>query len=198
MIPFGSKPLLPRLQRPTAALIGALLCASTAPALAADIAVDGRDFVPLRGTAPFSESPNSGSLRCSGAAGPDNLFFAQLHLPPGDLDLRRLAAWGQDNASVNATVNLVRICQLEFTASSPVRTLLATVASSGTPGNFFLLSNALNIRVDDQHRCVYLLEAQLGLNGCVGGSLELAKVRVSFDPVVVPVIDELFADGFEI
>lgn len=155
------------------------------------ITVDGRDFTALVGNAPYAETANQSNLSCSGGPA-QNLFSAQLHLPPGDLILRGLAAWGSDLGTENLTLNLSRVCQEPLVGSAPQRTLLSSIASSGTPGNFFVQSPTLNVRVSDQDRCVYLLEAQFGLNAC-SALLSMAKARVRFDPLA----DPIFSNGFE-
>jgi hypothetical protein len=172
----------------------ALLLAATTTVPAAQVTVDGRDFVPLFGNTSYGES-SAGNLICTDESGV-NLFTAQLPLPPVDLTLKQLAIWGGDFASTNASVSLVRYCQAEFTASTPTTTLIASVNSSGDGGNYFD-STALNRVVDDQGTCVYMLQAQLGLNDCPGNTLSIARVRVRYDVIQAPVVDAMFGNGFE-
>jgi len=164
-------------------------------ALADQVSIDSRDFIPLFGDTPYAES-GAGNLLCTGANS-SNLFIAQVPLPPtpAELDIKQLAIWGGDVAATDVSVQLDRYCQSEFSASTPVRTNLTSVNSTGTGGNYFDAST-LNFRVSDQQTCVYMLIAQLGLNGCTG-NLSLARVRVRYDVVQAPVVDAMFKDGFE-
>ena len=104
--------------------------------------------------------------------------------------------WGGDFSSTDATVQLDRYCQTEFAASTPVRTDLADISSSGSGGNYFD-ATTLNFRVSDQQTCVYMLIVQLGLNGCSDSSLSVGRVRVRYDVVQQPVVDPIFKNGFE-
>lgn len=175
-----------------------LVLALSAAALvqADEVTVDARDFIPVFDGTVYAES-SAGNLTCTGGNG-NQLFVAQLPLPPTpvELDLKQLAIWGGDFASLNAEVDLVRYCQSEFSASLPVRTNIAEVSSSGNGGNYFD-SVAMNRRVDDQQTCIYLLQAQIGLDGCAGGNLSIARVRVRYDLVQQPVIDAMFSNSFE-
>ena len=164
-------------------------------AQAEQVSIDSRDFIPLFGNTPYGES-GAGNLLCTGANSV-NLFIAQVPLPPTpvELDIKQLAIWGGDVASTDVRVQLDRYCQNEFAASTPVRTTLASVNSSGTGGNYYDAST-LNFRVSDQQTCVYMLTLQLGLDGCTG-NLSLARARVRYDVVQAPVVDAMFKDGFE-
>lgn len=187
-----SRPILATAAGRLSAAFVAVLALLSAPAHADFITIDGRDFTPLLGNAPYSESA-TGNLGCSGGSG-QNQFSAQLHLPPIALTVRGLAAWGTDLSSENLSVRLVRVCQELLVGSVPQRTQLAGVSTSGTPTQFFVQNASLNTRVEDQDRCVYLVEAQFGLNSCdLPATLNLTKVRVRFEPLP----DNLFADGFE-
>ena len=165
-------------------------------ASAEQVTIDSRDFIPLFGPSVYGES-SAGNLVCVGGnAG--KLFIAQVPLPPApvELDIKQLAMWGGDFSSTDASVQLDRYCQSEFSPSTPVRTILSEVSSSGSGGNYFD-SNTLNFRVDDQQTCVYMLSVQLGLNGCADSSLSVARVRVRYDVVQQPVVDPIFKNGFE-
>ena len=178
--------------------ISAMLLLSTfvvTNALADQVSIDSRDFIPFFGDTPYGES-GAGNLLCTGANSV-NLFIAQVPLPPApvELDLKQLAIWGGGITTTDASVKLDRYCQSEFSGSTPVKTALTSVSSSGTGGNYYDAST-LNFRVDDQQTCVYMLTLQLGLNGCTG-NLSLARVRVRYDVVQAPVVDAMFKDGFE-
>lgn len=165
-------------------------------ALAAQVSIDSRDFIPLTGDTVYGES-GAGNLICAnGSTG--NLFIAQVPLPPApiELDIKQLAVWGGDTSSADAWVRLDRYCQDEFAGSTPVRTIITEVGSSGSAGNYFDAS-ALNFRVDDQRTCVYMLSMQLGLNGCNGTNLNVARVRVRYDVVQQPIVEQIFKNGFE-
>lgn len=165
------------------------------PALADQVSIDSRDFIPVFGNTPYAES-GAGNLLCTGDNSV-NVFVAQVPLPPtpAELDIKQLAIWGGDITSTDVNVQLDRYCQNEFSASTPVRTNLTSVGSSGAGGNYFDAST-LNFRVSDQQTCVYMLTLQLGLNGCTG-NLSLARARVRYDLVQAPVVDAMFKDGFE-
>ncbi len=168
----------------------------TTNAFADQLSIDSRDFVPVFGTSVYGES-SAGNLVCVGGnAG--KLFIAQVPLPPApvELDIKQLAMWGGDFSSTDATVQLDRYCQTEFAASTPVRTDLADISSSGSGGNYFD-ATTLNFRVSDQQTCVYMLIVQLGLNGCSDSSLSVGRVRVRYDVVQQPVVDPIFKNGFE-
>ena len=178
----------------TAAVLMGLLASN---AWADQVTVDGRDFIPLFGDALFGES-SAGNLICTGPNG-SQFYTAQLPLPPTpvELDLKQLAFWGGDFSATDAEVSLDRYCQSEFSPSTPVKTSIASVSSSGNSGNYFT-SATLNRRVDDQQSCIYMLSIQLGLNSCTGGAnLSVARVRVRFDVVPTVVIDPIFSNGFE-
>lgn len=178
----------------TAAVLMGLLASN---AWADQVTVDGRDFIPLFGDAVFGES-SAGNLICTGPNG-SQFYVAQLPLPPTpvELDLKQLAFWGGDFSATDADVGLDRYCQSEFSASTPVRTNIASISSSGNSGNYFA-STTLNRRVDDQQSCIYMLTVRLGLNSCTGGAnLSVARVRVRFDVVPTVVIDPIFSNGFE-
>lgn len=180
--------------RTTAAVLMALLASH---ASADQVTVDGRDFIPLFGDAVFGES-SAGNLICTGPNG-SQFYIAQLPLPPTpvELDLKQLAFWGGDFSATDAEVSLDRYCQNEFSPSTPVRTSIGSVSSSGNSGNYFT-SATLNRRVDDQQSCVYMLSVRLGLNSCTGDSnLSVARIRVRFDVVPTVVIDPIFSNGFE-
>ncbi|MDZ4812070.1 MAG: hypothetical protein SGI99_05560 [Pseudomonadota bacterium] len=176
----------------TGALWLALGCASLAQA--DQVTVDARDFIPIFGNTPFSES-SAGNLTCSQGGGV-NLFLAQLPLPPVDLDIKQLAIWGGDLSSSDANVTLIRYCQSEFSPSTPATTNIASVDSTGNGGNYFDAAT-LNRRVDDQQTCIYMLRAQFGLDNCPGNTLSIARVRVRYDVVVLPVVDAIFRNSFE-
>ena len=166
----------------------------TTNAFADQLSIDSRDFIPVFGTSVYGES-SAGNLVCVGGnAG--KLFIAQVPLPPVELDIKQLAMWGGDFSSTDATVQLDRYCQTEFAASTPVRTDLADISSSGSGGNYFD-ATTLNFRVSDQQTCVYMLIVQLGLNGCSDSSLSVGRVRVRYDVVQQPVVDPIFKNGFE-
>ncbi len=188
---FVSKSTVKRL--PSALL---LMIFAVSNASAEQVTIDSRDFIPVFGNSLYGES-SAGNLVCVGGnAG--KLFIAQVPLPPApvELDIKQLAVWGGDFSSTDASVQLDRYCQTEFSASTPVRTDLSEVSSSGSGGNYFDAS-ALNFRVSDQQTCVYMLSVQLGLNGCSDSSLSVGRVRVRYDVVQVPVIDPIFKNGFE-
>ena len=178
---------------PALLLIGAFTVTN---ALADQVSIDSRDFIPIFGTTPYAES-SAGNLTCSGANS-GNLFIAQVPLPPApaELDLKQIAMWGGDFASVDSQVRLDRYCQSEFSASIPAQTNLATLSSSGNSGNYFDAST-LNFRVSDQQSCVYMVVVRIGLNGCVDNTLSVARVRVRYDLVQAPVVDAIFKNGFE-
>ena len=168
----------------------------TTNAFADQLSIDSRGFIPVFGTSIYGES-SAGNLVCVGGnAG--KLFIAQVPLPPApvELDIKQLAMWGGDFSSTDATVQLDRYCQTEFAASTPVRTDLADISSSGSGGNYFD-ATTLNFRVSDQQTCVYMLIVQLGLNGCSDSSLSVGRVRVRYDVVQQPVVDPIFKNGFE-
>ena len=177
----------------------ALLLLSTLVAKSAfadQLSIDSRDFIPVFGNSVYGES-SAGNLVCVGGnAG--KLFIAQVPLPPApvELDIKQLAMWGGDFSSTDASVQLERYCQAEFSASIPVRTILSNVSSSGSGGNYFD-AGALNFRVSDQQTCVYMLSITLGVNGCADSSLSVARVRVRYDVVQQPVVDPIFKNGFE-
>lgn len=185
--------------RSMATRLPALLLLSTfaiTNASAEQVTIDSRDFIPVFGDSVYGES-SAGNLVCVGGnAG--KLFIAQVPLPPApvELDIKQLAAWGGDFSSTDATVQLDRYCQTEFSASTPVRTILTDVSSTGSGGNYFAAS-ALNFRVSDQQTCVYMLSVQLGVNGCSDSSLSVGRVRVRYDVVQQPVVDPIFKNGFE-
>ena len=186
---------LPRAHRAT--LRSLLICgllAGAATAQAASVTIDGRDFIPFFGDTPFGES-SAGNLICSPGGG-INLFMAQVPLPPVDLDIKQLAIWGGDFSVRNANATLLRFCQSEFSASTPVMTEIASVDSTGDGGNYFD-AQATNFRVEDQGTCVYMVRAQLGLDNCVGDTLSVARVRVRYDVVQLPVVDAMFKNSFE-
>lgn len=165
-------------------------------ALADQLSIDSRDFIPVFGNSVYGES-SAGNLVCVGGnAG--KLFIAQVPLPPApvELDIKQLAVWGGDFSSTDASVQLERYCQTEFSASVPVRTILSNVSSSGSGGNYFDAS-ALNFRVSDQQTCVYMLSITLGVNGCSDSSLSIGRVRLRYDVVQAPVVDPIFKNGFE-
>ena len=165
-------------------------------ALADQVSIDSRDFVPFFGNQIYGES-SAGNLVCVGGnAG--KLFIAQVPLPPApvELDIKQIAMWGGDFSSTDASVQLDRYCQTEFAASTPVRTDLADVSSTGSGGNYFD-ATAMNFRVSDQQTCVYMLIVQLGVNGCSDSSLSVSRVRVRYDVVQPPVVDPIFKNGFE-
>jgi hypothetical protein len=164
---------------------------------AEQVTVDARDFIPVFGNATYSES-SAGNLVCSGANG-SQFFIAQLPLPPApvELDLKQVAIWGGDFSASDASVSLDRYCQSEFSASTPVKTGIASLSSSGSGGSYFD-SVTLNRRIDDQQTCIYMISLQLGLNSCAGGAnLSLARVRARFDVVQPVVVDPIFSNGFE-
>mgnify|MGYP006872459779 FL=1 len=156
----------------------------------ASVSVDGRDFLPANVLSSYIES-SAGNLTCTGSG---NFYVAQLPLPPAPtrVDLRQLAIWGGDFSSNNASVSLLRICQAEFSASAPTTTLLAEASSSGNGGNY-IGTDTLNVRVDDQRTCLYVLLAEIGVDTCGGSSLSLGRVRVRYDLVT----DSMFNNGFE-
>ena len=165
-------------------------------ALADQVSIDSRDFVPFFGNQIYGES-SAGNLVCVGGnAG--KLFIAQVPLPPApvELDIKQIAMWGGDFSSTDASAQLDRYCQTEFAASTPVRTDLADVSSTGSGGNYFD-ATAMNFRVSDQQTCVYMLIVQLGVNGCSDSSLSVSRVRVRYDVVQPPVVDPIFKNGFE-
>ena len=165
-------------------------------ALADQVSIDSRDFVPFFGNQIYGES-SAGNLVCVGGnAG--KLFIAQVPLPPApvELDIKQIAMWGGDFSSTDASVQLDHYCQTEFAASTPVRTDLADVSSTGSGGNYFD-ATAMNFRVSDQQTCVYMLIVQLGVNGCSDSSLSVSRVRVRYDVVQPPVVDPIFKNGFE-
>ena len=165
-------------------------------ASAEQVTIDSRDFIPIFGNSVYGES-SAGNLVCVGGnAG--KLFIAQVPLPPApvELDIKQIAMWGGDFSSTDASVQLDRYCQTEFSASTPVRTVLTDVSSTGSGGNYFAAS-ALNFRVSDQQTCVYMLSVQLGVNGCSDSSLSVGRVRVRYDVVQLPVVDPIFKNGFE-
>jgi hypothetical protein len=178
----------------------ALLCTSilaSSAAWAEEITIDSRDFIPIFGSAIYAES-GAGNLVCSGPNG-SQLFIAQLPFPPApvELDLKQIAIWGGDFSASDASVSLDRYCQSEFSASTPVKTSIASLNSSGNGGNYFD-SVTLNRRIDDQQTCIYMISLQLGLDSCSGGgNLSLARVRARFDVVQPVVIDPIFSNGFE-
>lgn len=176
----------------TALFVMAMAAASIAQA--DQVTVDGRDFIPTFGNSSYGES-SAGNLICSPSDGV-NLFIAQLPLPPVELTIKQLAIWGGDFANTDASVHLVRYCQAEFTASTPTTTDLGGVSSSSNAGNYFDAAT-LTVNVDDQATCVYMLQAQLGLNTCPGNTLSIARVRVRYDVVQQPVVDPIFSNGFE-
>jgi hypothetical protein len=191
----SEKAQLTRPKRRLLALFYASIFASSA--WAEQITVDARDFIPVFGNATYSES-GAGNLVCSGPNG-SQFFIAQLPLPPApvELDLKQVAIWGGDFSASDASVSLDRYCQSEFSASTPVKTTIASLSSSGNGGNYFD-SVTLNRRVNDQQTCVYMISVQLGLNSCSGGAnLSLARVRERFDVVQPVVIDPIFSNGFE-
>lgn len=170
----------------------ALACASAAQA--DQVTVDGRDFIPIFGNTPYGES-SAGNLICMTGGG-TNLFTTQLPLPPVELTLKQLAIWGGDFTDSDATVSLVRYCQTEFSPSVPTTTNITSVSSSGNGGNYFD-SSTLNLDVDDQQTCIYMLQAQIGLDTCPGNTLSIARVRVRYDLVQAPVVDPIFKSSFE-
>jgi len=127
-----------------------------------------------------------------------NLFIAQVPLPPTpvQLDIKQLAVWGGDVSSTDASAQLERFCQNEFAPSTPIRTILSNVSSSGSGGNYFD-ANALNFRVSDQQTCVYMVVVRLGLDDCSNSNISVARVRVRYDVVQAPVVDAMFKNGFE-
>lgn len=188
---FVSKSTVKRLP---ALLLVTIFAASNASA--DQVTIDSRDFIPVFGNSVYGES-GAGNLVCVGGnAG--KLFIAQVPLPPAPvaLDIKQIAMWGVDLSSTDASVQLDRYCQTEFSPSTPVRTVLTSVSSSGSGGNYFDAS-ALNFRVSDQQTCIYMLSVQLGVNGCADSSLSIARVRVRYDVVQQPVIDAIFSNGFE-
>ena len=170
------------------------LLAGAVNAHAASVTIDGRDFIPFYGDTAFGES-SAGNLICAPSSSV-NLFLAQVPLPPVDLDLKQLAVWGGDFSANDVTVKLFRYCQAEFSASTPTATDITNAGSSGNGGNYFDAST-LNFRVEDQNTCVYMLQAKLGLDDCVGNTLSLARVRVRYDIVQLPVVDAMFKNSFE-
>ena len=106
-------------------------------ASAEQVTIDSRDFIPIFGNSVYGES-SAGNLVCVGGnAG--KLFIAQVPLPPApvELDIKQIAMWGGDFSSTDASVQLDRYCQTEFAASTPVRTDLTDISSSGSGGNYF-------------------------------------------------------------
>jgi len=165
-------------------------------ALAAQVSIDSRDFMPYEGDHNYGES-TAGNLTCANGNS-SNLFIAQVPLPPApaELDIKQLAVWGGDISSSDAEVFLERFCQNEFSASTPVRTSLSNVFSSGSAGNYFNAA-ALNFRVSDQRTCIYMVSLQFGVNNCPGPNLSVARVRVRYDLVQQPVAEQIFKNGFE-
>ena len=156
----------------------------------ASVSIDSRDFLPVNAASSYIES-TAGALTCSGIR---NAFVAQLPLPPAPtrVDLKQLAMWGGDFSSTDASVKLLKICQAEFSASTPTTTILADASSSGNGGNY-IGTDSLNLRVDDQRTCLYMLLAEIGFNTCGGSALSLGRVRVRYDVVT----DSMFKNGFE-
>jgi len=188
---FASKPIA---KRPFALLLLSIFAVNHA--LADQLSIDSRDFIPFFGDQIYGES-SAGNLVCVGGNG-GKLFIAQVPLPPTpvQLDIKQLAVWGGDVSNADASVQLERFCQNEFAASTPIRTIISNVSSSGSGGNYFD-ANALNFRVSDQQTCVYMVVVQLGLNGCSDSTLSVARVRVRYDVVQAPVVDAMFKNGFE-
>ena len=188
---FVSKSTVKRLP---ALLLVTIFAASNASA--DQVTIDSRDFIPVFGNTAYAES-GAGNLFCVGGNG-GQPFIVQVPLPPAPvaLDIKQIAMWGVDLSNIDASVDLDRYCQSEFSPSTPVRTNLTGVSSSGSGGNYFDAS-ALNFRVSDQQTCIYTLTVQLGLNGCSGSNLSIARVRVRYDVVQQPVIDSIFKNGFE-
>jgi|GEM_PF-2319022 len=188
---FASKPIA---KRPLALLLLSIFAVNHA--LADQLSIDSRDFIPFFGDQIYGES-GAGNLVCVGGNG-GKLFIAQVPLPPtpAQLDIRQLAIWGGDVSSTDASAQLERFCQNEFAPSTPIRTIISNVSSSGSGGNYFDAA-ALSFRVNDQQTCVYMVVVQLGLDGCSDSTLSVARVRVRYDVVQPPVADPIFKNGFE-
>lgn len=165
-------------------------------ASADQVTIDARDFVPYYGQTIYGES-SAGNLTCTPGNGGINLFMAQVPLPLVELNLKQVAFWGGDFDANDATVQLFKICQAEFSASIPTRVTIGDASSSGSGGNYFAMDE-VDTNVDDQNICVYMVTVQLGMDtNCAGADLSLARVRVRYDIVQQPVVDAMFKNSFE-
>lgn len=104
--------------------------------------------------------------------------LARLHIPHGrKITFFRL--WGYDNSSTgDLRANLWQSCLPDIaSATTPTMTQLATVVSSGTPGDF-TVAQALNpVLVANAHVCTYWAEAVFSECG-TSINLQARKVRV--------------------
>ena len=138
----------------------------------------GDDFQMTSSASDYSTGGN-GALSCPTGQSV-RIASATVRVPDG----KRLAyidMWGSDaSPTENITASLFATCQLSGGAGNPSNIILASVQSSGAPGNYFNFATIPEHYVDTE-RCAYTINLQLGSGICQGADLRSYKVRVIWE-----------------
>lgn len=184
--------------KPNAVLFAAVLALGAAQAEAGVLygtdydSYNGRSGRPTDSLLSLGRDGNFGAYCQSGASSGRRTVVYPFDIKNG-YEIFSVRVWGfDDSASNNLSYEMVQSCQPFLSGGAPVRTVLATAASSGSPGEF---SEYLYL---DQHvatssTCAYFLEARFAPDNsaCAGFDLRSVRVRVlSNNP------DVIFRNGF--
>ena len=153
---------------------------------------NGRSGPPSDSLLWLGRDGNFGSYCQSGASSGRRTVVYPFDIPD-QFEVFSVRVWGiDDSASNNLSYELVKSCQPFLSGGGPVRTVLATAASSGTPGNFSQLLIPAE-QVATSSTCAYFLEARFAPDNsaCAGFDLRSVRVRLlSNNP------DVIFRNGF--
>lgn len=123
--------------------------------------------------------PNHASLICQ-IGGTNSLAEAQLQLPQ-DATLQFLRIYANDSGVENLNVALVERCQPNTAAGNVTTTVLASVLTSGTPGQLTQSISFPAATTINNTLCIYSMRVQFAntANGCAANLL-LDKARVQW------------------
>ena len=132
------------------------------------------DFLGLTSGFKFGSWLQDGLVCMTGSS--HNIVSARVHIPH-KRKITYFRLWGYDNStSGNLKATLWRNCLPDTAAGTPVMTSLATVSSTGAPGNFTTVSALSPALVVDAHVCTYW--AAVEFTECADLPLQLRKIHV--------------------
>lgn len=120
-----------------------------------------------------------GAYCTNGADSVDRRMVYPFDIPNG-FEIFGVRVWGEDLSATNdLQFALIEACQPFLAGGVPVRTTLASLASSGSSGRFanFLFTSQYEANANE---CAYFLEASFAADGvaCDGANLSLTRIRI--------------------
>lgn len=134
-------------------------------------------------TLEYATSTAAGSMWCL-AGSTENFADIRLHVPH-NARISFFRMWGFDGSADHDLASfLFESCLPNLSAGAPVNTILAQLASSGSPGSFTeVVSLATPQPVTDTQDCTYWARVRFGTVGTTcpaGGNLILRKFRIQY------------------